>query len=118
PLEGLGGFGETWSEPPDRAVRPENRVLSRPGSGDYRGSLRPRPRNDHRSPATSNVPPNPPRHGGREARRTPATRAHGGSNPPRVSTNDNTKGGADEDQDLRFRRRAESEAARAVHGGR
>ena len=34
------------------------RVLSRPGSGDYRGSLRPRPRNEQRTPATSNVPPN------------------------------------------------------------
>jgi hypothetical protein len=42
------------------ASAPRYRVLSRPGSGDYRGSLRPRSRNEHRTPATSNVPPSPP----------------------------------------------------------
>jgi hypothetical protein len=38
---------------------PRYRVLSRPGSDDYRGSLRPRSRNEHRTPATSNVPSDP-----------------------------------------------------------
>src|SRR5688500_5169554 len=38
---------------------PRYRVLSRPGNGDYRGSLRPRSRNEHRTPAMSNIAPNP-----------------------------------------------------------
>jgi hypothetical protein len=41
------------------ASAPRYRVLTRPGSCDYRGSLRPRSRNEHRTPATSNIAPNP-----------------------------------------------------------
>src|SRR6187200_3551267 len=46
------------AEPPGRAARPEAGSSVAPVM-HYRGSLRPRPRNDHRSPATSNVPPTP-----------------------------------------------------------
>src|SRR6187431_1289697 len=47
------------AEPPGRAARPEAGSSVAP-VGHYRGFLRPRPRNDHRTPATSNIPPNPP----------------------------------------------------------
>jgi hypothetical protein len=55
-----GGFDETQPVPPGRAARPEDCVL-----GCARSlRLRTRPasffRNDHRSPATSDVPPKPP----------------------------------------------------------
>src|SRR5215218_1191862 len=40
---------------PGPRCSPRNRVLSRPGSGDYRGSLRPRSRNEHRTPETKHI---------------------------------------------------------------
>ena len=62
--EGLGGFGEISAEPPGRAARPEAASSSRTDRNHYQGrSLTTLPRNEHRTPATSGIAPDPPRPG-------------------------------------------------------
>ena len=60
------------------------------------------------------------RHRGREARRAPAKRAHGGSNPPGVSERETMRrgGSTHEHQDFRPDRPAKPGAARALHDRR
>ncbi len=57
---GLGGLGETQSVPQERAARPEPASSVVPVSQSIRGLPASLARNDHRTPATSGVPPSPP----------------------------------------------------------